>query len=530
MAGRRRPSIGLVWAAAGIVACGEPSEPLRPDSLRVASVQIAPATVEEGDTVRLHAVVRDSSAIVLAVPVRWESADPAILTIDSSGLATARDVPTDTSVTVIARAGIGLAQATVTVVFRPVFGVWPDTNVLWAGMSRALAARMDSTTPNLLNPDIDTVAGSTWQSGNPAIVTVDGNGVITGHAVGQTWVRARLGRDSADVAVRVIASPPTLRFTTASGGPAMIFNVPNFGPSHLPRGCGLVEDGRLYCWGQGISVDGWSDACERNVRTGQSRSRRHRTQCLEVPALMHPSLTFTSMVAPSSLGCGVTTNRRIYCWGMNTDGELGIGTTDSTFHGVTPIASTDEFRSVHVREVDDFPMGIAACGVRTDNAVLCWGWGFTPTPTLLPGVQLAKMADALRCGITPDGGAHCIDGAPFPASGLVDIATTLYGYEFCGLAGDGVVRCSRDATVSSTPLPFSRLVTYHRWGRGGAADICGLSGSGELLCGSNTVSGFSSTPLWSGFRFRTLFGNCGVGVDNKAYCWDLTSMWAVPGQ
>ena len=101
---------------------------------------------------------------------------------------------------------------------------------------------------------------------------------------------------------------------------------------------------------------------------------------LEVSAAAAP-LSF-AQVSANGFGsgahtCGVTTDGRAYCWGLNTAGQLGIG---SVFEGpedcgnpcsTRPMAVVGGHRWLHVRAGDRF-----TCGLTTDNLAYCWGRNF----------------------------------------------------------------------------------------------------------------------------------------------------------
>ncbi|HEU5220357.1 MAG TPA: hypothetical protein VFU23_16975, partial [Gemmatimonadales bacterium] len=63
--------------------------------------------------------------------------------------------------------------------------------------------------------------------------------------------------------------------------------------------------------------------------------------------------------------CGVTAAGAVYCWGRNSHGELGDGTT--TEHNVpTLVSGSLVFRSVSAGDQH-------TCGVTTTNLTYCWG-------------------------------------------------------------------------------------------------------------------------------------------------------------
>ena len=77
--------------------------------------------------------------------------------------------------------------------------------------------------------------------------------------------------------------------------------------------CALDTDGRAYCWGfngdMGLLGDG-------------------STETRAEPMPVAGDLTFRGLSAAGFYTCGVTTNGEAYCWGKNSKGELGDGTTD----------------------------------------------------------------------------------------------------------------------------------------------------------------------------------------------------------
>src|SRR5437016_13945257 len=63
--------------------------------------------------------------------------------------------------------------------------------------------------------------------------------------------------------------------------------------------------------------------------------------------------------------CGVTTSGTAYCWGDNTDGNLGNATTTSS---LTPVAVSGGLTFAAVSAGFYF-----TCGVTTSGPAHCWG-------------------------------------------------------------------------------------------------------------------------------------------------------------
>ncbi|HEY4956128.1 MAG TPA: hypothetical protein VII02_14715 [Gemmatimonadaceae bacterium] len=68
---------------------------------------------------------------------------------------------------------------------------------------------------------------------------------------------------------------------------------------------------------------------------------------------------------PAAHTCGITVTQTILCWGLNSAGQLGNGSTEST-QTPTPVTSTLKFRSVSA--------GFGyTCALSVDGAGYCWG-------------------------------------------------------------------------------------------------------------------------------------------------------------
>ncbi len=81
---------------------------------------------------------------------------------------------------------------------------------------------------------------------------------------------------------------------------------------------------------------------------------------------MAGTLKFNRVFAGIYHSCGVTTSLKAYCWGTNTNGQLGDGTTARRLRPVA-VAPTLNFAQLGTR-------GTHTCGVQKDTGVgYCWG-------------------------------------------------------------------------------------------------------------------------------------------------------------
>ncbi|MFN2602920.1 MAG: RCC1 domain-containing protein [Gemmatimonadaceae bacterium] len=125
--------------------------------------------------------------------------------------------------------------------------------------------------------------------------------------------------------------------------------------------CAIATDG-AYCWGRnrfgnlgsdtGICTDqgGPNALCQSNV-----------------PLKVSGSQTFVDIAAGVRFACGLTAAGAAWCWGDNSFGELGNGTT-STTPNPTPVAVSGGLAFTTIGAGSGY-----ACGATSDGVIYCWG-------------------------------------------------------------------------------------------------------------------------------------------------------------
>jgi alpha-tubulin suppressor-like RCC1 family protein len=235
------------------------------------------------------------------------------------------------------------------------------------------------------------------------------------------------------------------------------------------------------------------------------------------PALATAStpLSFLSVSAGSYHTCGVAVDNRAYCWGLNTDGQLGDGTTVNRSR---PTAVTRGLRFIQVSASD-----YHTCGVTTDGLVYCWGNGADGRlghggisnrvrPALVAGGRHFRQVDAGSfdtCAVTPTDAAFC------------------WGDNRWGQLGDGT-------TIDRlTPVKVAGALHFRRVSAG-AAHSCGVTTGdrgycwgdsfyGEVGDGSASARLLVPTAVAGGLSFRYVTAgtghSCGLSRENRGYCW-----------
>ncbi|MFL5441528.1 MAG: RCC1 domain-containing protein, partial [Myxococcales bacterium] len=290
----------------------------------------------------------------------------------------------------------------------------------------------------------------------------------------------------------------------------------------LMHTCGITNAGRAYCWGDNFVG-----------QLGDGTATLFQTR----PVAVAGGLRFAAVSAGDVHSCGQTTAGAAYCWGDNTSGELGDGTTINT---AIPIWSTTPvqvigglgFAAVSAGGVVD-NTGPHSCGVTTAGKAYCWG-----------NNAYAELGD----------GTTIARASPVPVTGGLSFAAlSVGGAHNCGITTAGVTFCWGDnstgqlgdgtTTSRGTPVPVigglrfavvsAGMRVASQTHAGGSAHTCGLTTAGTAYCwGDNTAGelGDGTTiprtnpvAVAGGLSFAAVSvggnHNCGITTAGTAYCW-----------
>lgn len=233
-----------------------------------------------------------------------------------------------------------------------------------------------------------------------------------------------------------------------------------------------------------------------------------------VPTAIIGGHKFVQLEAGQRFACGLRTDGAAYCWGQNANGKLGRGNTTAS---TSPVAVTGSHKFVQIRTGHEH-----ACGLRIDGAVLCWGQNSNGqvgdattvqknSPTLVTGGHIFGYLSAgghSSCGIRTDGVAMC------------------WGENLSGQLGDGTTTNRSSPTIISGNYKFARITTAYE-------KTCGVTTAGNGYCwgknntgqlGDNTTTN-SSVPkvLFGGSNYVLIMPaqghTCGIRADGALLCW-----------
>jgi alpha-tubulin suppressor-like RCC1 family protein len=226
-------------------------------------------------------------------------------------------------------------------------------------------------------------------------------------------------------------------------------------------------------WSAAGAVWCWGDNTDGQIGIGSVAPRFDRAQVVTIPAV-------TSLATGDYHTCAALADTTARCWGYNIDGQLGIGTIgpDQTSPLVVKTAPSSDLTGVtRIHAGAGY-----SCATMTDRTAYCWGDdAFGQMSDGDPEDDSPFAAIVKRTAFTSQGDIVSLGtGDYFACAALVDRNVACWGDDSSGQLGDG--------TKSSEPtsLPALSLVVGALEVTGGGTHACARIIDGTVRCwGSN---------------------------------------------
>jgi alpha-tubulin suppressor-like RCC1 family protein len=466
---------------------------------------VAPAAVSPGATAdSLRALVTDlkgnplsGARVAFAVTAGGGSISPAIA-VTKNGIASA-----EWKLGPVA----GLNTATATVLGeddKPFAFVQPNVTTYSIRTFQAFAVTGGDAQTGLIlsalpvNPSVRLVDSlGRPRPGVPVTFTVGNGGSITtavvstgadGVASPGAWTLGEVPGEQTLIARTGLASI-TLK-ATATGTPV------HYTPAKVIAGggatCAIEADGTLMCFGEQPKV-GDSTIINKSVPTPAKTTAK-----------------FTSVAASMSFPshfCGISTERAIYCWGVNSITDTLPA--PKSFNDLVPTKVPS-----NIQWTQAAPGGAHNCALSADQQIYCWGDNslgqlgdqtnvkhYAPAPVAGGFQFVAATSGALHsCGLTTNGGAFC------------------WGQNSNGQLGDATTINRTSPTAVASGVTFQSIAA-------GQTFTCALSNTGRAHCWGLLGTGgtilsrtYAEAPIFTSLSAGG-FHACALTADGTAYCW-----------
>ena len=200
--------------------------------------------------------------------------------------------------------------------------------------------------------------------------------------------------------------------------------------------CAILSGGAVKCWGANRSGQ---------LGNGTSDENPHPT-----PVTVSGTATATAISAGSEHTCAILSGGAVKCWGANRSGQLGNGTSDFEPHP-TPVTVSGITTATAISAGSEH-----TCAILSGGAARCWGNNSVgqlgngtsaeqphPTPVAVSGITTATTISAgsgHTCAILTGGAARC------------------WGWKGSGQLGDGTTNYSTTPVAVVFPkTPFADI-------------------------------------------------------------------------
>ncbi len=220
--------------------------------------------------------------------------------------------------------------------------------------------------------------------------------------------------------------------------------------THYWHTCGTQSDGTAWCWG----------------RQGRGELGDGSGEPSLVPVLVAGGATnWTSVTTGSWFSCGSRVDGTVWCWGANSDGQLGNGTRTMS-PTPTQVGSDADWESVDTG--DSF-----ACGTKVGGELFCWG-----------NNQYGQLGD----------GTTTRRRSPVQVGSDADWASTGLGaISTCAVRDSGALWC---------------------WG----ANSDGQLGDGTTVARPDPEQ-IGMNMTWTSVAMSPWAHGCGTRIDGSGWCW-----------
>jgi alpha-tubulin suppressor-like RCC1 family protein len=277
--------------------------------------------------------------------------------------------------------------------------------------------------------------------------------------------------------------------------------------------CAVTSDGRAYCWGN-----------NGNGQLGSPGANPLVPNAVDTSGVLNGKIV-TQIAVGSYHACAVTSDGGVYCWGSNVYGQLGNNGGGSSSVPVA-VNTSGVLNGKTVTQVSASQR--STCVVTSDGGVYCWGQNSngqlgnnsttsSPVPVAVntSGVLNGKTVTQLGmgyngvCVVTSDGGAYCWGNN---SNGQLGNNSTTQSLVPIAVDTSGVLNGGFVSQVSVPYGNYSAVVArYAPTVNTGAASS--ITASGATLNGTVTANGAITTVTFE-YGLTSGYGSSAIAAES----------------
>lgn len=330
----------------------------------------------------------------------------------------------------------------------------------------------------------------TWSTLDESIATVDESGILTGVNPGETEVVAEVEESAA----KQLADASRSKMLLSSSIPVIVEAAPSEAPEIVPET--ISASNQYSC---ALDTNGnaycWGYNSFGQLGDGTTVNRSKPT-----PVIMPPGTRFTSISTGREHTTAISSDGKVYAWGRNNYGQIGDGTVGNNIERFIPtsvsLPESEVFQSVS--SGDTYTVALTTTGI-----LYAWGRNFNGATLGIGNNDLYKETPVEV--IMPAGVEFIqISASPYGGHTLAlasDGTVWAWGINSDGQLGDGTFT-NRDVPVPvSMPegIAFESVDSYHRHSvalsSSGDAWTWGANFRGQLGIGTEGTGTESSIPV-----------------------------------
>ena len=269
-----------------------------------------------------------------------------------------------------------------------------------------------------------------------------------------------------------------------------------------------IRNSKAYCWG--------------NNTYGELGN--NSTASSNVPVAVYTGgvlsgLTLTQITAGNGFTCALASTGAAYCWGYNVDGELGNGVTLPGAQQNTPVAVTGSLNFTQM-SAGEYSM----CAVTSGGIAYCWGQNTsgqlgngsttnTSTPVQEGPVTEVSIGGLFSCAIS-SGSTYCVGNNTSGQLGNGSTTSSLTPVQVTGGSSYSQVDGGFNHACALSTVGAASCWGDNTYGENGNSTVTTPQKTPVAVTTSGALSGKTLTQISSGGQHT-----CALSTVGAVYCW-----------